>query len=174
MFYTIRDIQPICHDLHAAGQRIVLSTGFFDLLHSEHINFLKAARAEGDILIVAVESDLRARKLKGGGRPIETQVVRARNLLSLTDKTETLKNRHADTPKSTKVVDFAILLPDDFDQPTHHESLISAVKPDIFAISEHTFHQDEKQSLVVKHGGELKIVHPHNPAVSTTQLLSQK
>jgi len=177
--YTIQTITPICRKLHAhklrqqpesqacvaTDHKLVLVTGFFDLLHSEHINFLQKAREEGDILIVAVESDTRARHLKGEGRPIETQSVRAKNLLSLTEPIESTETR--------KVVDFVILLPDNFNTPDAHKSLIQAVHPDILAVSSHTKHQEKKSQLVTEFGGKLVVVHLHNPAISTTKIIAK-
>jgi rfaE bifunctional protein nucleotidyltransferase chain/domain len=59
-----------------SGRRIVFANGIFDLLHAGHIRYLQAARAEGDILVVGVNSDASTRKLKGEGRPILTERAR--------------------------------------------------------------------------------------------------
>jgi len=60
-----------------AGRTIVFANGVFDLLHAGHVRYLQAARAEGDVLVVGVNSDSSARKLKGKGRPILTERARA-------------------------------------------------------------------------------------------------
>jgi D-beta-D-heptose 7-phosphate kinase / D-beta-D-heptose 1-phosphate adenosyltransferase len=52
------------------GKTIVFTNGVFDLLHAGHIQFLRYAKTLGDLLIVAVDSDASARRLKGPGRPI--------------------------------------------------------------------------------------------------------
>ncbi len=52
------------------GAKIVLANGCFDLLHAGHIRYLNGARAEGDILVVAVNSDSSTQLLKGPGRPV--------------------------------------------------------------------------------------------------------
>ncbi|HWF38690.1 MAG TPA: adenylyltransferase/cytidyltransferase family protein [Candidatus Acidoferrales bacterium] len=59
------------------GRTIVLANGIFDLLHVGHVRYLKAARAEGDILVVGINSDASTRALKGEGRPILTERARA-------------------------------------------------------------------------------------------------
>ena len=59
------------------GRRIVLANGVFDLLHVGHVRYLEAARALGDVLLVAVNSDASVRRLKGEGRPIMSAVERA-------------------------------------------------------------------------------------------------
>ena len=149
MFYTITSIAPICNDLRSKNYKLVLATGFFDILHAEHINFLQKAKAVGDILIVAVESDERARITKGEGRPIETQQLRCQKV-----------SNHAD---------YVITLPSDFDHFEAYDSLMSAVKPQIYAVSSHTSHQRTKNFLVEKYGGHLQVVHEFNPSISTTK-----
>jgi len=59
------------------GQKIVLANGCFDILHVGHIRYLEAARREGDILTVAVNSDSSVCALKGAGRPILPETARA-------------------------------------------------------------------------------------------------
>ena len=59
------------------GQKIVFANGVFDLLHPGHVRYLQAARAEGDILVVGVNSDASTKRLKGEGRPILTERARA-------------------------------------------------------------------------------------------------
>lgn len=154
MIYNINTISTLADKLHHDNKKIVLATGFFDLLHEEHINFLRAAKAVGDVLFVAVESDERARILKGEGRPVEKQELRLSKLAPF--------------------VDYLISLGADFNNPRAFESLIAAVKPTHLAVSSHTAHQDKKASLVEKYGGTLKVVHTHNPRVSTTIQIEQK
>jgi rfaE bifunctional protein nucleotidyltransferase chain/domain len=60
-----------------AGRKIVFANGVFDLLHAGHVRYLQGARAEGDLLVVGVNSDSSTRKLKGEGRPILTERARA-------------------------------------------------------------------------------------------------
>ena len=60
----------------AAGRTIALANGCFDLLHVGHIRYLKAAAAEADRLVVAINADAMAAK-KGPGRPILPEAVRA-------------------------------------------------------------------------------------------------
>jgi rfaE bifunctional protein nucleotidyltransferase chain/domain len=67
----------------AAGRSVVLTNGCFDLLHAGHVALLEAARREGDVLVVALNSDASVRGLKGADRPIVTAVERAELLLAL-------------------------------------------------------------------------------------------
>ena len=66
-----------------AGRRVVFTNGVFDLLHPGHVRYLKAARAEGDVLIVGVNSDRSVRANKGSDRPITPEAERAEILAAL-------------------------------------------------------------------------------------------
>jgi len=67
----------------AAGKRLVLTNGCFDLLHTGHVRYLEQARALGDALIVAVNSDRSVRELKGPERPLNGELDRAEVLAAL-------------------------------------------------------------------------------------------
>ena len=60
-------------NLRRSGKRIVFTNGCFDLVHSGHIRYLRAARGLGDVLVVALNSDGSVRRLKGPGRPLIPQ-----------------------------------------------------------------------------------------------------
>ena len=63
--------------LRAVGKRVVFTNGVFDLLHVGHVRYLAQARALGDALVVAINSDRTVRELKGPNRPIFDQSERA-------------------------------------------------------------------------------------------------
>lgn len=63
--------------------RVVLANGLFDLLHVGHVRYLRAARALGHFLVVAVNDDRSSRRLRGPGRPIVPAADRARILSAL-------------------------------------------------------------------------------------------
>ncbi len=67
----------------AEGKRIVLANGCFDLLHVGHVRYLEAARALGDVLVVAINSDASVRRLKGAGRPVMGEGERAELVAAL-------------------------------------------------------------------------------------------
>jgi len=69
--------------LRAAGKRLVFTNGVFDLLHVGHVRYLAQARALGDALVVAINSDRTVRELKGPDRPIFNQAERAEILAAL-------------------------------------------------------------------------------------------
>jgi D-glycero-beta-D-manno-heptose 1-phosphate adenylyltransferase len=70
-------LHAILEEHRRAGRKIVFANGVFDLLHVGHVRYLQAARAEGDLLVVGINSDSSTRKLKGDGRPILTERARA-------------------------------------------------------------------------------------------------
>lgn len=69
--------------LRAEGRRLVLTNGCFDILHAGHVDYLEHARALGDALAVAVNSDRSVRELKGPERPVNPAGDRARILSAL-------------------------------------------------------------------------------------------
>jgi D-beta-D-heptose 7-phosphate kinase/D-beta-D-heptose 1-phosphate adenosyltransferase len=60
-------------EARAAGKTIVFTNGVFDILHAGHVQFLRQAKALGDVLVVGVNSDNSARRLKGKHRPINSE-----------------------------------------------------------------------------------------------------
>jgi D-beta-D-heptose 7-phosphate kinase/D-beta-D-heptose 1-phosphate adenosyltransferase len=71
--------------LRAAGKRLVFTNGVFDLLHVGHVRYLRQARALGDALTVAINSDRSVRELKGPERPVFDEAERAEILAALRD-----------------------------------------------------------------------------------------
>jgi rfaE bifunctional protein nucleotidyltransferase chain/domain len=69
--------------VRSEGKKVVFTNGCFDILHPGHTRYLYAARALGDYLIVAVNSDQSARAIKGEGRPILSQKARTELLAAL-------------------------------------------------------------------------------------------
>jgi D-beta-D-heptose 7-phosphate kinase/D-beta-D-heptose 1-phosphate adenosyltransferase len=69
--------------LRAAGQTLVFTNGVFDLLHVGHVRYLAEARALGDVLLVAINSDRTVLELKGEGRPLTNENERAEILAAL-------------------------------------------------------------------------------------------
>lgn len=94
--------------LKLAGKRVVFTNGCFDLLHPGHVRYLQQARALGEVLIVALNSDRSVRELKGPGRPILTEAERSEVMAAL------------------GCVDYVMV----FDDPTPRET-IAALLPDI-------------------------------------------
>jgi rfaE bifunctional protein nucleotidyltransferase chain/domain len=81
--FTRDCLERVLDEHRRAGRRIVLANGVFDVIHVGHVRYLWAARAEGDILVVAINSDRSTRRLKGEGRPVLTERARATVVASL-------------------------------------------------------------------------------------------
>ena len=120
----------------AAGDKIVLANGCFDLFHAGHIRYLSGAKALGGTLIVAVNSDDRVRQLKGTGRPYMPENERAEILASL------------------RTVDAVTI----FDERTVEE-LILVIRPDVHAKgTDYTTETVPEREIVRSYGGAVAIV----------------
>jgi len=82
---TREEIRGIVAGLRSRGRRVAFTNGCFDLLHLGHVRLLAHARAQADVLVVGLNTDCSVRRLKGPGRPINSEQVRARVLASLGD-----------------------------------------------------------------------------------------
>lgn len=131
----------------------VLVTGCFDVLHPEHENLLRIAKGLGGYLVVGVETDARVKLLKGPGRPINTLSIRLKKLRQL------------------KIADKVISLPGKFNTQTQRLNWLKQIKPDILAVSASTPNLPAKRCLLAKIGGQVKVVLPHNPKISTSKML---
>ena len=80
---NLSEIITISKDLRLSNQKIIFTNGCFDLLHVGHIKYLEQAKRFGDILIIGLNSDRSVKKLKGPGRPINSQDDRALLLAAL-------------------------------------------------------------------------------------------
>lgn len=132
------------------GARVVFTNGCFDVLHAGHVEYLAWARAQGDVLMLGLNSDASVRGLKGEKRPIVPFADRARLLCAL---------RSIDA-----VVGFEESTP---------EVLIDALAPDVFVKSAQ-YREDElpERTIVRAHGGEIRLA-PHVAGVSTTDTIAR-
>ncbi len=144
------DIAESLERLRAAGKTIVFTNGCFDLLHPGHIHQLREARAQGDFLVVGLNSDASARRLKGEGRPVLPQDGRQELLEAI---------RYVDT-----VVIFGEDTP---------EALIREVRPDVLVKgAEYEIKDIVGAEFVEGYGGRVHRV-PMLPGYSTSELLAK-
>jgi len=141
--------------MRAEGRRVVATNGCFDLLHVGHVRYLEEARSLGDVLVVGINSDSSAGKLKGSGRPVNSASERAEVVASL----------HCVT---------AVTI---FDEDTALE-LVEVLKPDVYvkggdysAGPEDEAYPPEAHA-VSRDGGKVAIV-SLTPGRSTTRILEQ-
>lgn len=138
--------------LRASGRKVVLTNGVFDLLHTGHLHFLQAARARGDALFIALNSDASVRAIKGPSRPVQTEEQRAYALGALS------------------CVDAIVI----FREPRLTLE-ISALRPDVYCkagdYSLDKLDPDERSALT---GGGVQIEFlPFLPGFSTTNLIAR-
>jgi rfaE bifunctional protein nucleotidyltransferase chain/domain len=119
-----------------AGRRVVFANGAFDLLHAGHVRYLEAARAEGDWLLVAVNSDASVARAKGDGRPIVPAEERAEIVAAL------------------ECVDAVVLFEED--SPA---GLLSELHPDVHAKgTDYTPDSVPEREVVARYGGRTVVV----------------
>jgi rfaE bifunctional protein nucleotidyltransferase chain/domain len=103
-------LRSLLAERQRTGAKVVFANGCFDTLHVGHVRYLQGARQEGDILVVAVNSDSSVCELKGPGRPILPESARAGLVAAL------------------RVVDYVVL----FSEP-NVENLLEFLRPDVHA-----------------------------------------
>lgn len=148
------DLMDLHDKLHEMGKKIVFTAGAWDMLHVGQARYLAEAKEEGDILVVGVSSNKAIEKVKGKGRPILDEKVRAELLTYL------------------RFVDFVTILPEPSCQPT-----LGLLKPDIYITVKEDWNSDYKQSkeykTVTKHKGKVIVVDRQSPYISTTKILQR-
>ena len=77
------ELKDRLEQLRNEGQRIVFTNGCFDILHAGHVRYLNAARQQGDLLVVGLNSDASVQRIKGPRRPLIAQQQRAEVLAGL-------------------------------------------------------------------------------------------
>jgi rfaE bifunctional protein nucleotidyltransferase chain/domain len=76
-FHSLDGLAELIRTKISLGNTVVLANGCFDLIHVGHVRYLKEAASQGDILVVALNSDASVERLKGPGRPILPEKERA-------------------------------------------------------------------------------------------------
>ncbi|HEX7086894.1 MAG TPA: D-glycero-beta-D-manno-heptose 1-phosphate adenylyltransferase [Vicinamibacterales bacterium] len=134
----------------AQGRTIVFTNGVYDLLHPGHVRYLQAARALGDALIVAVNSDRSVRANKGPERPINPEAERAEVVAALA------------------AVDAVVV----FDEDTPHH-MISRIQPDVLVKgADWPADQIVGRDIVEARGGRVVLM-PVEEGFSTTALIER-
>ena len=147
---TLNDLLDERKRLLDAGQRLVFTNGVFDLLHVGHVRYLRQARALGDALVVAVNSDRSVRELKGAGRPLVSERERAEILASL------------------RAVDYVTIFDD-----ISPRSLIAQLLPDILVKGgDYTLDQIHGREEVEAAGGRVVSL-PFVPGASTSEIIQR-
>ncbi len=128
-----RELKTALERDRRAGRGIVFTNGCFDLLHAGHLQILSFARAQGEVLVVGLNSDRSVREIKGADRPLYHAVDRARMLAAL------------------EMVNYVVVFDD-----TRAERIIREVRPDVLVKGEDWRGQRvDGQSFVEAHGGRV-------------------
>jgi rfaE bifunctional protein nucleotidyltransferase chain/domain len=134
-----RDQLPQFQSLPAVkGKRVVLVGGCYDLLHYGHYAFFKAAKQEGDVLVVLLESDEFIQKRKKR-QPVHTQKQRAEIIAGL------------------EVVDYVVTLPN-IEENSDYRAIVEEIQPTVIAVTEGDINIKYKEEHAKAVGGTVKTV----------------
>jgi D-beta-D-heptose 7-phosphate kinase/D-beta-D-heptose 1-phosphate adenosyltransferase len=148
--FALESVQQLVARWRDLGLRIAFTNGCFDLLHPGHVALLNQARRSADRLVVGLNSDLSVRRLKGPGRPVQSEVARATVLASL------------------KAVDAVVI----FQEDTPLE-LITALEPDVLVKgADYTIETVVGADVVQQRGGKVLLA-DLVPAHSTTSTIER-
>lgn len=132
------------------GLKVVFTNGCFDILHRGHVEYLADAKACGDKLILALNSDRSVRELKGDSRPIQNQEDRAAILDAL------------------KSIDLVVV----FDEDTPAD-IVKMLVPDVLAKGgDYTPDTIVGADTVIENGGEVKVI-PFRSGQSTSTIVEK-
>jgi D-beta-D-heptose 7-phosphate kinase / D-beta-D-heptose 1-phosphate adenosyltransferase len=148
--FSLENILPMVQGWRLQGQQIAFTNGCFDLLHPGHISLLDQARCCADRLIVGLNADSSIRRLKGAGRPVQSEVARATVLGAL------------------KSVDAVVIFSED--TPIQ---LIEALEPDVLVKgADYTVDLVVGADLVLGRGGRV-VIAQLLPGHSTTETVKR-
>jgi len=147
---SLEELKSIALQAKARGQKIVFTNGCFDILHRGHLHVLREAKALGDLLIVAVNSDGSVKRLKGPSRPVISEAGRSELIAAL------------------EMVDYVTLF-DEIDP----RRLIEEIQPDILAKGG-DWRRDQVvgADIVVRSGGKVAVI-PYLKGFSTTEIIER-
>ncbi|OYW77045.1 MAG: hypothetical protein B7Z37_05880 [Verrucomicrobia bacterium 12-59-8] len=149
---TVADVRRLRDTLEQQGKKLVFTNGCFDLLHAGHVRYLEQARALGDAMVVALNSDQSVRQLKGPERPLNTE------------------NDRAEVMAALRAVDAVVVFDDE-----RATSLIDAILPHVYAkggdYTVESLNREERTALEAA-GAQICIL-PLVPGRSTTRTINK-
>jgi rfaE bifunctional protein nucleotidyltransferase chain/domain len=142
---SLAELKKVIETHKRRGRRIVLANGCFDLFHVGHVRYLRESAEQGDLLVVALNSDSSVRALKGAGRPLLPQGERAAVLAAF------------------EFVDYIVI----FSEP-NVEKVLLALKPAVHSKgSDYTIETVPEKETVKSYGGTIFIA--GGPKVRSTR-----
>ncbi len=146
------ELKKIIDDAKRKGKKIAWTNGCFDILHTGHVDYLKKAKKQGDVLVVGIDSDDSVKRLKGSGRPINSESERAEIISAL------------------EFVDYIIIFPFGV-----VKDYLAELNPDIYVkggdYTLDTINQEERRA-VESYNGKIIII-PPVPNKSTTKTIEK-
>jgi D-beta-D-heptose 7-phosphate kinase/D-beta-D-heptose 1-phosphate adenosyltransferase len=147
---SIDELAEIAAQARKNGKTVVFTNGCFDLLHRGHVHVLRQAKAAGDLLIVALNSDRSVKAIKGSSRPI----------LPESDRIELIS--------AMEMVDYVII----FDEPDPYR-VIAAIKPNVLAKGGDWSTEKIVGADIVEQAGGRVIVIPYLRGFSTSEIIER-
>ena len=133
---TTDQLMVAIEDARAHGEKIVFTNGCFDIIHAGHVGYLEQARSQGDRLVLAINSDDSVKRLKGEGRPINTEDRRMAVLAGL-EAVDWVVSFNEDTP----------------------ENLLRMIKPDVLVKGgDYSIEEVVGAEIVYEYGGDVKVL----------------
>ena len=147
---NLDELKRLVTEAKAHGRTVVFTNGCFDLLHRGHVHVLREAKARGDLLIVAVNSDRSVNEIKGPGRPVMPE----------TDRLELIT--------AMEMVDYALL----FDEPDPYK-IIAALGPDVLVKGGDWGPEEVVGADLVRAAGGKVASIPYVKGFSTTEIIEK-
>ncbi len=151
-YIDINELSDFRKKVKKTDKKVVFTSGNWDLLHVGQMRYLNEAKKRGDILVVGVNSNAAVREVKGEGKPVLDEWIRAESLIFL------------------ECVDFVTIVP-----VTSCKTVIELLHPDVFITVGEEWNEEFKKSKEYKalkeHGGKVEVVDRQSPFVSTTKIM---
>jgi rfaE bifunctional protein nucleotidyltransferase chain/domain len=149
-YKSVDDLCAISAQARKAGRIVVFTNGCFDLVHRGHIHLLRQAKALGHILIVALNSDVSVKTIKGPDRPIMPEADRIELIAAL------------------EMVDYVVV----YSEPDPYQ-IIAAIKPNVLVKGgDWSANEIVGADVVEQNGGRVAVI-PYLPGFSTTQIIER-
>jgi D-glycero-beta-D-manno-heptose 1-phosphate adenylyltransferase len=149
MVRSLEEMARTAEHLKGLGQRVVLTSGSFDLIHLGHVKYLARAKELGDVLVVGVDSDDKIRRRKGEDRPLVPQEERLEMLAH--QRPVGLIYLKGEEPRW---------------------ALIKAVRPDVLVLSEDHSYSAEDQQGLLEYVGRIEVIE-RQASVTTSERIRQ-
>jgi D-beta-D-heptose 7-phosphate kinase/D-beta-D-heptose 1-phosphate adenosyltransferase len=147
---SLDELRSIVAEAKAKDRIVVFTNGCFDLLHRGHVHLLREAKALGDLLIVALNSDASVKTIKGSARPILPQ----------TDRVELIA--------AMEMVDYVVL----FEEPDPY-NIIAALRPTVLVKGADWPSEEIIGADIVREAGGKIVVLPYLKGFSTTAIIEK-